>query len=233
MSVIAEFTIPADAFALGDTFDRISEATIEVERLATHSREWIMPFLWISDCDIDNVTDALESDSSVVKFDLLDREGDLGYLNVHWAEPVQQLIDEIVNQHGIMQEAQAADGRWFLKLKFVNQTAVKAFQRYFHEKDHSFELQRIYDGTAPREREYDLTNEQREALVVGLELGYFAVPREAQISDLADELGISTNAVSQRLRRATANLTQNTLVVSGERAATESLESEGQSDGKG
>ncbi|ADD04458.1 HTH-10 family transcription regulator [Natrialba magadii ATCC 43099] len=227
MSVIAEFTLPADAFALGDTFDRIGEATIEVERLATHSREWIMPFLWVSDCDIDAMAAALESDSSIEEFELLDQKEDIAYLNVHWTEPVQQLVDEIVNQHGIIQEAQATDGRWFLKLKFVSQTAVKGFQRYFQEKEYTFELQRIYDGTAPREREYELTTEQREALVVGLELGYFAIPRNAQISDLADELGISTNAVSQRLRRATANLTQNTLVVSSERAETASGESDG------
>lgn len=48
---------------------------------------------------------------------------------------------------------------------------------------------------------------------MALERGYFSVPRDAQIGDLADELGVSTNAVSQRLRRAMENLTRNTLAV--------------------
>jgi predicted DNA binding protein len=38
---------------------------------------------------------------------------------------------------------------------------------------------------------------------------YFSILRDAQIGDLANELGISTNPVSQRLRRAMTNLTGN------------------------
>ncbi|ELZ03473.1 helix-turn-helix domain-containing protein [Natrialba asiatica] len=216
MSVIAEFTIPAGAFALGETFDRVPDVTIEVERLATHSREWVMPFLWLTNAELDPITAALEADQSVIDFEFLDSEDDIGYFNVHWDEAVQERVDEIIDQHGILQEATAADGRWFFKLKFVDKTALEGFQRYFQDKEYSFELQRIYDGTAPKEREYDLTSAQRDVLVTGLEMGYFNVPRDAQIGDLATELDISTNAVSQRLRRATKSLTQNTLVVSTE-----------------
>lgn len=113
-----------------------------------------------------------------------------------------------------MQEAEAVDRTWYLKLQFVDQEALEEFQTYFNERGYAFELQRMHHGTVPKEREYDLTPEQHEALVTALGMGYFSVPRDAQIEELADELGISTNAVSERLRRATGALTENTLPVS-------------------
>lgn len=215
MSIITEFTIPAEAFALQQTFEAIPDLTIEIERLATHSREWVMPFLWATNDNIDEVRNALQNDPSIDELKQIDSNStNIGQFNVEWTEDFQQLIDQIVDQHGIMQEAEATNGIWYLKLKFVDQNAVNEFQTYFHERGYDFKLQRLYDGTAPKEREYDLTPEQHEVLVTALEQGYFSVPRKAQISDLADELGVSTNAISQRLRRATRNLTKNTLTVS-------------------
>lgn len=214
VSVITEFTIPAEAFALRRTFEAVPDVTIEIERLATHSREWIMPFLWATDDDVEEVEQALRADPSIEELQQIGIDGNVGQFKVEWNEDFQELIDQIVDQNGIMQEAEAADGLWHLKLKFVDRDAVGEFQTYFHEREHEFELQRLYEATAPKEREYDLTSEQREVLLAALEHGYFSVPRETQIGDLADELGISTTAVSQRLRRATRNLAQNTLTIS-------------------
>lgn len=214
MSIITEFTVPAESFALERTFDVVSDVSIEIERLATHSREWVMPFLVATGEDVEALEPALREDPSVEKVRTIDLNSEIGYFNVHWAEVVEQLVDRIVDQHGIMQEAEAIDGTWYLKLKFVDHDALEAFQSHFRERGYSFDLQRLHDGPVPKEREYDLTSEQREALVAALEMGYFAVPRDAPISDLAEELGVSTNAVSQRLRRATGNLTSNVLTVS-------------------
>jgi predicted DNA binding protein len=46
-----------------------------------------------------------------------------------------------------------------------------------------------------------LTDEQREVLQVAHDLGYFDVPRSATLADVAAELGISSQAASERLRR--------------------------------
>ncbi|SFC34793.1 hypothetical protein SAMN05444422_107129 [Halobiforma haloterrestris] len=52
-----------------------------------------------------------------------------------------------------------------------------------------------------------ITEKQREAVELAVELGYYGRPREATLEDLADELGISKSAVSQRL-----NAVETTLV---------------------
>jgi hypothetical protein len=51
-----------------------------------------------------------------------------------------------------------------------------------------------------------ITSKQRQALERALEAGYYDEPREADLADLADELGISRSAVSQRLNAAETKL---------------------------
>lgn len=213
MSVITEFTIPAEAFALHKTLEVVPDATIEIERHATHSREWIMPFLWTTGTDTAAIGDALRADPTTQNVHEIETSGSIGHYRVEWREAFQNVIDDIVDRHGIIQEAEATNGQWYLKLKFIDRDAVRDFQAYFDDQGYQFELERLYDATAVREREYDLTPEQHTALTTALQLGYFAVPRRTQIGDLATELGISTTAVSQRLRRATRNLTENTLTI--------------------
>ncbi|MFU8866475.1 helix-turn-helix domain-containing protein, partial [Natronococcus sp.] len=95
-----------------------------------------------------------------------------------------------------------------------SESVLEEFQAYFREREYGFEVQRLYRGIEPKERRYDLTPEQREVLTTAQEMGYFEVPRETQIEELAAALDISTNSVSQRLRRATDNLVRNSLTVS-------------------
>jgi hypothetical protein len=51
-----------------------------------------------------------------------------------------------------------------------------------------------------------ITSKQRQALETALDAGYYDSPRNADLADLADELGISKSAVSQRLNAAETKL---------------------------
>lgn len=56
-----------------------------------------------------------------------------------------------------------------------------------------------------------LTEKQRETLEIALRTGYYEQPRGADLADLADEIGVSKSAVSQRLRSAEAKIIKNAL----------------------
>jgi predicted DNA binding protein len=53
------------------------------------------------------------------------------------------------------------------------------------------------------ERDSLLTERQAECLAVAHRKGYFEVPRECSLADVADELGVDTSSASETLRRAT------------------------------
>lgn len=54
-----------------------------------------------------------------------------------------------------------------------------------------------------------LTDKQRETLEIALRTGYYEQPRNADLADLAGEIGVSKSAVSQRLRSAEAKIIKN------------------------
>lgn len=54
----------------------------------------------------------------------------------------------------------------------------------------------------------EVTDKQREALEVAVEEGYYDRPREADLGVLAERLGVSKSAVSQRLNAVESNLVQ-------------------------
>ena len=60
-----------------------------------------------------------------------------------------------------------------------------------------------------------MTPEQFEALVAAVRNDYFAVPRGIPLAELAEGLGISTQAASKRLRRGHERLVRNALLPDG------------------
>jgi Predicted DNA binding protein len=57
-----------------------------------------------------------------------------------------------------------------------------------------------------------LTDTQREALVLAYERGYFNSPRESSLEAIGEELGITQQSLSSRLRRGHRRLIENTLI---------------------
>ena len=67
--------------------------------------------------------------------------------------------------------------------------------------------------TEPKMGQFNLSEKQRETLVTALEMGYFKIPRESTLDEIAKTLDISTNSTSERLRRAQTNLVSNTVTI--------------------
>jgi predicted DNA binding protein len=60
-------------------------------------------------------------------------------------------------------------------------------------------------------RRFDVTGEQREPHVLAHETGHFDIPRGTTTAGLAEELGISDQAVPERLRRGYSRLVEQLL----------------------
>jgi hypothetical protein len=75
-------------------------------------------------------------------------------------------------------------------------------------------VNRISNPTTPLAGgQVGVTPEQREALVAALEAGFYEAPQGATMAEVADTIGISQQALSERLRRAHGNLLSNVLTV--------------------
>ncbi|MFC4438531.1 MULTISPECIES: helix-turn-helix domain-containing protein [Natrialbaceae] len=209
--LIASVSIPPEALALEHSASAVPEIEIEAERIAAHSTEWVMPCLWVAHPEFDAVKDAFQSDPSVETIIETVRFNDEAYYHVEWAEEVEQRINSYIDKEGSILEARLREGNWELDFRFTHREQFDAFREHLLDRSYSFELLGLYEPEQPHQGYRDLTPAQRDALVTAAEHGYFRIPRETTTAELADELDVTHQAVSELLRRGIENLIFSTL----------------------
>ena len=213
MSVLAELTVPASEFVLADTLTTVPGMRIEIKRVVAGT-ERITPYFWASGGDFDAFERGLRDDETVQEIlTLEEQDGDERFYRVTWQSNSANLLSAASDARATILEAVSDEETWELKILFPNRNALSEFHDYCVSNDFSFQLERVYRAENPQEQaEYDVTDEQQEALVAAYDAGYFDVPRGITLTELADRLDISRNALSARLRRGHRNLLSNTLV---------------------
>lgn len=221
MSVIGDFTVPADSFALREALAAEPDVTVRADRLATHSTMEVLPFLWASGNSLDGFHEALVEDPTVEDVTVAEQAENGVLYKIEWSDEFIDLIDEMVDHHAAIVEAKARGDSWRLKLRFAEDGMVSEFQNYFRRKGRQFEVHQLYHPSGARQREFDLTNDQYDTLLTALREGYFDIPRDTTTDELGELLGISANAVSQRLRRGSHALLENALTIDSESESDE------------
>ena len=222
MSILAEFIIPADTFVLADTITTQPDMRIEIKRVVGGA-EHVTPYFWAYGSDFEAFEASLRSDETVQDVLSLDEQADAPgqsdaqeerFYRVTWERSVPNLIDAVSVAKATVLEAVTTEGdRWEVKILFPDEEALGAFNEYGLDSGFSFEPTRLYRPENPEERgEFELTSAQLEALKAAYEEGYFNVPRDITLTELAETLDISQNALSTRLRRGHRNILSNTIV---------------------
>ncbi|WIV67434.1 helix-turn-helix domain-containing protein [Natrialbaceae archaeon AArc-T1-2] len=100
----------------------------------------------------------------------------------------------------------SGDGCWIVRVLLPDRATLTAFRDYCRGQGVSFRMCQLYDSAVSDDSAYFLTDRQHEILSMAYYGGYFDIPRSITQDDLAEQLGISDSAVSQRLRRAVKEL---------------------------
>lgn len=212
MSVIANFSVPALDFALGEVLEVERGLRIRVESMVP-TGEAVMPYLWVPSHATEAVVAAIEDTPVARGVEVVDEVGDETLLRVEWGPDVDGLVGSALAVDAAVMEAIGTGDEWSFQLRFSDYDDLSAFYRRCVEHDVSLRLEQVHNPVEPDgTTRYGLTPEQRETLVAAMEAGYFSVPRETTLVELAEELGVSDSAVSQRLRRGLTGLVSATLL---------------------
>ncbi len=214
MSTIAEIELPAKEFALRTALERVSNAEFDVVRVAAHDSDHAMPYLWVSADDLEMLDSVLQEDKSVEELTLIEDLGDERLYRMHWVDQIHVVIHILVEQQATILNLHGKDDRWRLRILFPNRDSLSATYDFCQETGLSIDVRNIYEISDTRHGLYGLTEEQHETLMMALESGYYDVPRGSTADDLAGNLSISHQAVSERLRRGHRSLVKNALAVS-------------------
>ncbi|MFB6297846.1 MAG: helix-turn-helix domain-containing protein [Salinirussus sp.] len=164
--------------------------------------------------ELDHGLDALHSHDEMKDFELLRRSGDTALVRSCIGET--RAMEAIQNNDGyITGPFEIRDGSETWRIGFdsreVAEQALGELERhndFSTESRESLDLGEYYDVLRNVERAGDvfdtcreLSDVERATLVAAVDEGYFSQPRDATLSALAEEFGVSKTAVSKNLRR--------------------------------
>lgn len=201
MSVVLEFSIAPGEFRLGEVLAGHEGLQYELERIVPTGEE-VLPFVWVTGEEQQSFECAVRSHDAVAELSSLDRPDDRGLYRIEWTQPSSDLLATIDAADGTVLRARG-DAKWVFQVRFANHDRLSAFHADVRERGIPIEVDRTI-SLAEVERDegpFDLTGDQREALRLALEEGYFATPRVTNLEDLVDRLDISRQAMSRRIRR--------------------------------
>lgn len=212
MSVIVDITVPAEDFALGRSLQPTEEgARCELERMVP-TTDQIVPYFWVYDTDAEALEATLSADESVLEVKLLDQHDDQALFRIAWPADVNGLVQTLNQHEAVILEAVGTTKRWEFQLRFPDSVDTSAFRADCKQAGVRLDLQRLYHPDDPQTDRSALTPTQRETLLSALEAGYFSIPRRITTEELADQMGISDQALNERLRRGHANVLTSLLV---------------------
>jgi predicted DNA binding protein len=125
--------------------------------------------------------------------------------------PEGKMYDTAIEEGGIFVSGTRSADHWTVQMRFPDSEAFSSFRDRIEGSGIS--LQSVQHGDDElRAKRYDISEPQREILHLASERGYFDVPRRASLADLAEDLDVSSQAASERLRRGLDSLVEGALL---------------------
>ncbi|APX95896.1 helix-turn-helix domain-containing protein [Natronorubrum daqingense] len=210
MTSIADIEISADGTGTGELFDAIPSLTCEMERVIASSGHG----LWLSGPSQEAIEDALTEASGIEAYTLISDDDGRWLYDIQFNNATTDVFELILEEQGTVLSASASSGTWLLSIRFADRESVSSLYDRLDEAEITPTIVRLFDLAEETHTQCGLTARQYETLVAAIDHGYFEIPREVSMQELSEELGISHQALSERLRRAYRALVTSELNVS-------------------
>lgn len=226
MNTIADIRIPTEEFPLRDSLREISGGEFEGGFLSIDGDSRILAFGWISAADFSKVDAAFSTDPSVKNHRTLSEHNECRLYRMEWVTRVAILTHLLSTENARVLAIVGDKTEWKLYISFSKWDELLLLYSFCRDRGLHLDFKHLYKlNTATQRGKYGLTDLQREALVRAVEFGYFDIPRRLTMDELADELGITRQAVSERLRRGHNRLIESALILGQDGTALASLKS--------
>jgi len=210
MTTIMKASVPPEQFALADTFEAVPGVEFDAVRLVTHGTDRVVPLLWATDADAGRVYEALEGDETTRDTRLISRRNHDALFSMCWTAHVDFLTHVLVEERGAIVSARGTSEGWTFRVLFPEREAVSTTYDACSEYDVRVEQLTSLDES-PSLGGFSLTDEQFRTVAAAVDDGYYEVPRGTTLEELATELDVSHQALSERLRRGHGTLVESVL----------------------
>lgn len=219
MGLVAEFDVDCPALPLTGVAADVSGATLALDLQFAHG-DGPLFVVTVRDGVWTAVEDAFADAHDVGAWTLVGRAGATRRYQLHPALSLEEQLGEalgdlegleaLATADAIVERIEVLPEGWRQTGWFADRDAFAAFASFW-QRTAGFQLRRLTEDGEPEPAGDGLTDRQREALRIAYELGYFEIPREATLEDVAVALDVTASSVSERLRRAQTQLVEETV----------------------
>jgi predicted DNA binding protein len=198
MSTILKASVPAEQFAMAETFETLPAVEFDTVRIVTQGADRVTPLLWAMNAEADRVREAMAADGTTADVRLVSRRAHDSLFQLAWTGEIRFLREVLLEHGGAIVSAHGSSEEWTFKILFADRESVSSV----YDSCEDIEIRQIQSlDDASSFSGFKLTDEQFTTVSAALEEGYYSVPRRMKLEDLATELDISHQALSERLRR--------------------------------
>lgn len=212
-NIIVDVTIPAESLELGRILTEHPGITVRLERIVPLQSE-VIPLMWVTNGTGGTIKAALQDHSQIEFVQSLTPADEVELFEVRWQPDFNGLIRAMVDADARMLKGEGTAEGWEFRLRFTAHEDLTAFNQTVTDQGIPLTLQQLQNPTEPDKRS-TLSTKQRESIKQAYRRGYFNVPRDSTVSDLAASMNISDSAFSQRLRRGLSTLVQESFFSDG------------------
>ncbi len=228
MGLIAEFRMSSEQLPLVDVAEDLSEATVEFESVQGRPSGAPTFIVRIVGADADAIEATFADADSVTDHSLVVADRATRRYRCRPTGDPPTDLELLADNGSIPDRVLATPSGWEERRWFADREEFDQFRTFCRSNDYGFQLDRLVEtdegsdgrvtspfGNGDRSWPREMTDAQQEALVIAHEMGYFDTPRTATMADVANELGVASASLSERLRRAQNHLVAEFRRVSG------------------
>jgi len=200
MATIATFSVGRHAFPIGEILDTFPDVTIEIERLVPIG-EAVKPYFWVEGSGGEQIQDALEHSETVDNMAVIDVVGNRSLLRCNCPVNTTPLLPAIVESRVVLLSAVGTQAGWTVTIRGADRGDIASFDEHCRDLGIGTTVMDIHDLSVDQTAVSALTAAQEAALMAAYERGYYHETRRRTLEDIAADLDISRQALSNRLRR--------------------------------
>ncbi|WP_157224641.1 helix-turn-helix domain-containing protein [Natronococcus occultus] len=198
--------------ALAPTIEKVEGLDVEIlPEVTTDPQSDAFPYVFRT-ADGDELESILQSDYTIKRYKQIDEYEDASLYYIRHSSDVHLISPVVTDVDGLILQAKTKDNGWIVRVQLPGRSELHSIWKYARKNDIEINFLNIQreDGFEANET-HTLTEEQKEALVVAYNQGYFSQPRESSLEEIADEVGITSPAMGGRLKRGIRNLIADSL----------------------
>jgi hypothetical protein len=206
-------SVSLDSPVLETSIERATAVDVTLEQQTTLDSALDLT-LWAGGDDLDRFEDGLDADETVSRWVVVGGSDTRKLYRTRLTEAASSSINyhRWTDGKAVFLSAEREVGGWTVEAYFPDRSVLQQFEASCKANGVQFDLLKLSNSDGLQDtQQFGLSDVQAETLLTALERGYYSVPRQVNLGELAAPLDVSHQAVSERLRRGVGSLIGSTV----------------------